>query len=47
MNADGSRQQRLAQNAWLAAPAWSPDGRKLAFVSALTPASSSGEAREI
>ena len=48
MNADGSRQQRLSQNAWLAAPAWSPDlGRKLAFVSNRDATSFSGEAREI
>ena len=47
MNADGSKQQRLAQNARLAAPAWSPDGRKLAFVSDRDGASFWGEAREI
>jgi len=33
MNADGSGQRSLTQNARRAAPAWSPDGRKIAFVS--------------
>jgi hypothetical protein len=30
-NADGSAQRVLTSNAWLATPAWSPDGRRLLF----------------
>ena len=34
MNADGSGQRRLTRDAGGGAPAWSPDGRKIAFVAA-------------
>jgi Tol biopolymer transport system component len=32
MNADGRGQRRLARDTWLAAPVWSPDGQRVAFV---------------
>ena len=44
MNADGSEKQRLARIAWnFQAPAWSPDGQKLAFERRLDPTKYGGQ----